>query len=216
MIHGRVPAHRVHRFWSGSKPLRDRLFSLRFLAGLGAGITLCVLIFLGPALYFVEQNYGIFQQLAYDSKPALLRHLEHELIWLRAFFCAGFVATLGVSLYFGRRLLRSLLAPMERTEDHLRALTRGEWWTGTPELPGPDSDRGFFLTYEYFHHSLRDRAEAELRLLEKIVVDPAHRDSYEAWKILVERHRSRLGISVKTVTGISASSFEAAPSRRAS
>lgn len=214
MIHGRVPPPRGIRSQSPNKPFRDRMFLVRLLAGLCLGLTGCLLVFLLPALYFVEQNYGTFLQLAYDVKPGLIQHLEREMLWLRGFLFLGLVATSVVCFFFGRRLLKQMLEPLDSVEDHLRALTRGDWSKPAPEIPSNDADRGFFLTYEYFHRALKSGAESELKMLERIIVDPAQRESYNLWKTLIASQRARLGAGA--VSDSSAESSEARPLHRVS
>lgn len=217
MIHGRLPTPRAQSpLEVGTFSSRDRAITVRFLAGLCAIMGLCVLLFLGPALYFVEQNYETFKLLAYDVKPSLLAHLEREMIWLRLFFLLGSVTTIAACLIYGRRFLRSLLHPMQKMEDHLISLTRGDWWTQAPPMPGSDAHRPFFLTYTYFYRSLREKAEAELNTLQKISIDPEDRESYNAWSVLLDSYRARLGVTEETVSDSSATSAEAEPSRRAS
>lgn len=219
MIYGRLPLPKARRSTTRrTPPARDGLFTARFLAGLGAAVGLCVVIFLGTALYFTEQNYEMFKLIAFETKPSLINHLEREIVWLRLFFVMGTLATVGVTIFYGRRLIRSLIAPMEKMEDHLMTLLRGDWWVPPPQLPGVESHRGFFLTYDLFHRSLKDKAHAELFMLEKIVVDPANREAYNSWKVLVDSYRARLGVQaeITAVNGSSASPAEAATSRRVS
>lgn len=217
MIHGRIPPPRGSRSSeAGKKTYRDRMFLMRLLSGLSLGLAGCLLVFLIPALYFVEQNYGTFMQLAYDVRPGLIQHLEREVIWLRGFLFFGLCATAAVCFFFGRRLLNQLLEPLDDVEDHLRSLTRGDWTKAPPEIPNGDADRSFFLTYEYFHRSLRAGAEAELKMLERIVVDPAHRESYSLWKTLIASQRARLGKTGEEVSDSSEGSSEVRPLHRVS
>lgn len=218
MIQGRIPLPRPARGRTdGDRPFRDRSFLLRFVAAVGLGITACTALFLLPATYFIEQNYDVFLNLAYDVRPGLVGHLEREILWLRFFLIAGGLCTLAVSLFLTWRHLQRLQVPLDQVDDHLRSMTGGDWSGAAPAIPSSDVNRDFFVTYEMFHRSLRFNAEADLMLLEKLVIDPAHREAYGVWKTLVATQRVRLGLPGERAVSDSSAEFSAAaPSRRAS
>lgn len=219
MIHGRIqpPVGTRHRD-RGPRPLKDHFFAWRVLWGVGAGLTLCCLLLIVPALYLVEQNYDIFQQLAFDIKPSLIQHLEREVVWLRLFMVVGLSGTLLVGALFIYKVSRHLLRPLDDVEDHLRRLTMGDWSEQGPSRLEPEVYRTFFLTYEHFHRTLISGAENELRLLEKLNVDPAQREAHAAWIALRQLYLRRLALPSQEnwLTAPDASSSGAGTSRRAS
>lgn len=180
------------------------------------GLAGAVLLFTLPALLFLEQNYEIFVRLAYDIQPGLVKHLEREVLWMRVFLGGGALATVGIGLFFVRRLARSFLDPIERVDRHLNALTHGRWREPTPQTPGEDAFRELFLTYDYFHRSLVANAEKDLRLLEKLNIDPSNREAHAAWNTLLASLRHRLEEQPSTINDPGATSVAAGFSRRAS
>lgn len=195
MIYGRIrPPQRAVRAKFTSIALKDRVFALRLLVAMALGLSVCCLLFLVPALFFVEQNYEIFTALAYDVKPALVEHLEREVIWLRFFLAAGSLATVGAGVLFFHRLLRHLLQPLEKVEDHLRSLGEGEWHRPFPGSQDAYTYRTFFIAYENFHHALKASAETELRLLQRLSVEPQNRDSLVALRTLIANQHHKLGL----------------------
>ncbi|MBX3039396.1 MAG: hypothetical protein KF789_01655 [Bdellovibrionaceae bacterium] len=217
MIYGRIRPPRIEpRATFNTFPLRDRAFAYRILAGLGVGLLGCFLLFLVPAVFFIEQNYEIFTALAYDVKPGLVEHLEREIIWLRFFLGTAAFATAAVGVLFVRRIVRHLLKPLEDIEDHLRALSQGQWHHPMPGAPSSETYRTFFISYDNFQRSLKLQAENELRLLQKISVDPNQRDAQMAWQALLAMQKSKLGLTEEQLTESAAESSAVVPFRRVS
>lgn len=215
MIHGRFRPPRGQQITNfGPHTLRDRLFVWKLLAGLAGGLVACLLVFLLPAIFFIEQNYKIFTTLAFDVNPTLVHYLEREIIWLRSFLIMGTLATGLVAAFFARRIVRHLIHPLENLEDHLHQLTQGDWTNNFVESSKEETYRTLFLTYGYFHRSLKNQAAEDLKLLEKILVDPSNREAVLALEAVKLHQRMRLGAKISTETD--ASSAEVVPIRRAS
>lgn len=154
------------------------------------------LLFLIPAFYFISQNYQLFISLAFDTRPSLVQHLEREVTWLKAFMCASFLFISGTSLLFCFRMTRNLLSPLVSMEKHMHQLMLGQWNIPDFKIPEDDDFRELSMTYDYFYRSLKANAETELKLLEKLTIDPQNREAYAAWKQLMETKRSLLGIEM--------------------
>lgn len=220
MIQGRKrsPTGRLRQRGRGH-PGHDRLFRLRLTLALSLGVAGSLLIFLMPAFYFLQQNYDIFFSLAYDTRPGLVSHLERELMWMRGFLILGFMTSLLVCAFFAWRLTRHLLNPLLIMEKHLQQLISGEWHGTTPDLGAEEGYRPLSLTYDYFYRSLRSITESELKALEKLNVDPAHREAYTTWKSLIRAKQRRLGHELTEVDRINenaAASSATPPLRRVS
>lgn len=153
-----------------------------------------VLLFFLPAYYFLQQNYHLFSTLAYDSAPTLLSHLDREVTWLQTFFISSFVFVAAMTLILSIRMTRNILSPLIRMEKHLHQLMLGHWSIPDFKMHENDDFRELSMTYDYFYRSLKANTEAELKLLEKLNVDPHNREAYAAWKSLVSMKKSRLGI----------------------
>ncbi len=156
-----------------------------------AGATL---LFLIPTYYFITQNYNTFMSLAYDVSPGLVNHLDREVSWIRAFMIASFLTITGISLIVSMRMTKTLINPLVQMEKHMRKLMMGQWNIGDYKIPEDDDFRDLSMTYDYFYRALKANTEIELKLLEKLSIDPQNREAYAAWKNLMEIKRSRLGI----------------------
>ncbi|MNT26749.1 hypothetical protein D3C72_1623420 [compost metagenome] len=76
----------------------------------------------------------------------------------------------------------------------MHQLMLGQWDIPDFKLPEDDDFRDLSMTYDYFYRSLKANTEAELKLLEKLTIDPQNREAYAAWKSLMNTQRARLGI----------------------
>jgi len=175
------------------------------------------LLFLLPAYYFLQQNYHLFTSLAYDSAPTLLSHLDREVSWLQIFFVSSFFFITGMIFVLSIKMTRNILSPLIRMEKHLNQLMLGHWSIPDFKTHEKDDFRELSMTYDYFYRSLKANTEAEVKLLEKLAIDPQNREAYAAWKSLLHTKRSRLGIE-ETVepTEIVANLIEFDQRRRAS
>lgn len=157
-------------------------------------------LFLLPSYFFINQNYNLFTSLAYDTHPHLVQHLEREVTWLRIFLAASFIFLTAATLLLSIRMTRNLLSPLITMESHMHKLMLGQW--NVPDYPIPEEDdfRDLSMTYDYFYRSLKANTETELKLLEKLSIDPQNREAYAAWKHLLSEKRSRLGIQEEFIT----------------
>lgn len=173
--------------------LLDRNFQLHYATYLTLTVSGASLLALGAVFYFLNQNFQIFTSLAFDTQPSLVQHLEREVVWLKFFIVVSFVTIALTTLLLTLRMTRKLLRPLAKLERHMRKLTQGNW--NTPDLHLSERDFNELLsTYDYFYRSLKVMTQSELDLLKKLNVDPANREAYAAWKILLDSKSRRLGI----------------------
>lgn len=158
------------------------------------------LLFFIPAYYFISQNYELFKTLAYDTQPRLVEHLEREMTWLKVFMGASIAAIAGVTLFLSIRMTKNLLAPLISMEKHMHQLMLGQWHIEDYKIPEEDDFRDLSMTYDYFYRALKANTETELKLLEKLSIDPQNREAYAAWKHLLLEKRSRLGLTEDFIT----------------
>lgn len=174
-------------------------------------------LFYLPAYYFINQNYELFKSLAYDTHPYLVQHLEREVTWLQVFMAASFTVLTGITLFLSMRMTRSLLAPLMKMEKHMHQLMLGQWHIPDYHIPDEDDFRDLSMTYDYFYRALKANTESELKLLEKMSIDPHNREAYAAWSHLVAEKRARLGMQedfISTENVVNLTEFD--PKRRAS
>lgn len=164
-------------------------YTLFLMTAMIGGITL----FFAPAYYFIKQNYILFTSLAYDTQPALVTHLEREVVWLGVFMALSLAVISGMTMFIGLRLTKNLLAPLVQMEKHMKELMHGHWHIPDYKIAIEDDFRDLSMTYDYFYRSLKANTEAELKLIEKLSIDPQNREAYAAWKNLIMIKRSRLG-----------------------
>lgn len=201
MLYGRrvLETHRSHLTPGTKKFILNKAFQYKYSWYLVTAVAGATLLFLLPTYYFVSQNYQIFTRLAYDTNPQLVAHLEREVLWLQIFMAASFLVIAGITLVMGLRMTKNLINPLIQMEGHMRQLMLGQWHINDFKIREEDDFRDLSVTYDYFHRALRANTEVELKMLEKIVVDPRHREAHAAWKNLVEIKRSRLGLEAMVV-----------------
>lgn len=164
-------------------------YSRSILLTVGGG----ALLFFIPAYYFIHENYQLFTNLAYDVSPQLVEHLEREVHWLFLFMLTSLISISTVTFYLSMKMTRNIMIPLATINKHMQQMMVGVW--NTPEIHF-DSEKEFkdlSLTYDYFHRTLKASTEAELKLLEKINIDPQNREAYRSWKQLINEKRARLG-----------------------
>lgn len=221
--------HRPAKSFASSKPHEhrlDRRFQMKVTLSLCLGMGGCLLAFLAPALYFIRQNYELFDKLARDVNPTFLSHLEREVRWLESFLLFGTLAVFGVCFYFGLRLTRHLLGPAREVEAQLRRMTEGDWSATPDRAVVREDDTGLLEVADYFSRSLRADAELELKILQSLTVDPGNRPAVVALKNLIEMKRRKLSLPTATMsaaelpdagsTATSASPASVLPLRRVS
>lgn len=157
-------------------------------------------LFLLPAYYFTSQNFELFKGLAYDTHPTLVAHLEREVTWLKAFLVASFIALTFVTLFLSIRMTKNLLSPLVAMERHMHQLMLGHWHIADYSIPAEDDFRELGMTYDYLYRALKANTETELKLLEKLSIDPQNREAYAAWTHLVAEKRARLGFKEEFIT----------------
>lgn len=149
-------------------------------AGLGTILTIV------PIYYLLNQNYQLFFNLAYDHAPTVLKNLERERGWINTLLITNF---LGVVVFFtilSLKLTTRIVGPLRVLRTHMRFLSRGHWSQSTIALREHDEFQELISSYNYLYKSLQAQFYKELQLLKQIRVDHHDRDSFQAWKTLLE------------------------------
>jgi len=176
------------------KFILNKAFQYKYTLFLMTAVTGGTLLFFLPTYYFIKQNYDLFVSLAYDTQAALVTHLEREVVWLAVFMALSLGLIIGLSLLIGIRMTKNVLAPLVQMEKHMKELMYGNWHIPDYKISSEDDFRDLSMTYDYFYRSLKANTEAELKLIEKLSIDPQNREAYAAWKNLIVIKRSRLGL----------------------
>ena len=193
MIFGRRSYTADREFKSERGLLSHPLFQKKYVYYLVTTMTVLTLFFYGPAIYFLTQNYDLLIQLAYETHPGLVQHLERETQWIWFFAGASLLGIVGLTFWIGATLTQRLIEPVIAIEKHMRELVMGRW--DVPDFNSRFEEfKELTLTYEYFYRSLKTMTEDELKLLNQIVVDNHHREAWGNWLHLINLKRRRLGL----------------------
>jgi len=195
-----------------------RSFQWKYTGFLIAAVFGTVSLFLGVAFYQIQQNYEIFKELAFNTNPELVLHLDREITEFGLFVLATLAAVFSFCLVLGLRFTANVIKPAIHMERHMKKLTQGDW--SSPDFRfRANEDLGDLLdTYSYMYRSLRAHTEYEIKMLEKIAIDPNNRESVAIWKSLVQQKRSQLNLPGKAqpIASIVAEISPPPASRRAS
>lgn len=213
MLYGRrvIEPQRVPQGQGPRRFILNKSFQYKYCWYMITAVAGGAILFLLPAYFFVNQNYELFKSLAYDTHPSFVAHLEREVTWLQIFLAASFVFLTGVTLFLSIRMTKNLLSPLVTMERHMHQLMLGQWHIPDYHLPDDDDFRELGMTYDYFYRALKANTETELKLLEKLNIDPQNREAYAAWKHLVAEKRARLGIKEEFISNenvVSLSEFD--------
>lgn len=202
MLYGRrvIEPQRVPHGHGPKRFILNKAFQYKYCWYMITAVAGGAILFLLPAYYFITQNYELFKSLAYDVQPQLVEHLEREVTWLQVFLGVAFAFITGVTLFLSIRMAKNLLSPLVTMEKHMHQLMLGQWNIPDYHIPDEDDFRDLSMTYDYFYRSLKANTETELRLLEKLSIDPQNREAYAAWKNLLTIKRSRLGIKEEFIS----------------
>lgn len=204
MLYGRrvIEPQRVPQGQAPKRYILNKAFQYKYCWYMITAVAGGALLFLLPAYYFIAQNYELFKSLAFDTHPQFIQHLEREISWLRIFLAAAFIIITGVTLLLSVRMTKNLLSPLVTMEKHMHQLMLGQWSIPDYHIPEEDDFRDLSMTYDYFYRSLKANTESELKLLEKLSVDPQNREAYAAWKNLLAIKRTRLGIKEEFISNV--------------
>lgn len=167
----------------------------RYALTLGVLTLSMVAIFAGTAWYFIQDNYNLFAKIAYDTHPGMVAHLERERVWIACLLVFASIIAGSIALVTALRITTVLLGPLYAMERHMQKAIRGDWTSTTFHIREKDDLRDIVGTYAYLYRTLRAQAEAELKLLEQISVDPRQVQAVQAWESLSSLKRKQLGIS---------------------
>jgi hypothetical protein len=152
-------------------------------------------VFALPCLYFANENYQIFTQLAYDVRPDLLNHLEREMTLLFGLFAFAVLGTTFFCYWLTVRLMGLIAGPIWAIERHMKQVTLGDWSSEDFRLRTQDEFQSLASTYSYLYRSLRIHTRRELESLQSLNLDPQDQATYTILKNLIEIKKMQLGLS---------------------
>jgi hypothetical protein len=188
----------------------QRRYAAYFLLAILGPFSLFVL----PCAFFVQQNYEIFQKLAYDIRPELLNHLEREKALLFGLIVFTVVCSSLFCYWLTKKIMALIAGPLWALERHMKQVTLGDWSSQDFHIRSSDEFQSLASTYSYLYRSLRVHTQRELESLESLGLDPRDRQTYMVLKNLIELKRSQLGMLKKDPNGGIAAETSSSPSKR--
>lgn len=175
-------------------PFIDRDFQVRYTLLLIGASALGVVLVIGPIYYFVNQNYRIFVELAYDHAPGMLKYLEQERIWINTILFGVFAGLLMFFSHLGVKMTARIVGPLKVLSNHLKQLSRGHWYINPIKVRSNDEFLDLIESYNYFFKSFQANLHKDLERIKQLPVDPNNRDAYILWKELVDEKSAQLNI----------------------
>lgn len=117
----------------------------------------CGLLFILPAAWYINSNFDLLSQLALDTSPVLLVHLEREIQWLNIYLFLTLAGLATSCLVLTRKLTYNLIEPAQSIERFLRSLQDGSYANESLEVSND--------------HDLKELAETAMLLQKKLYTD---------------------------------------------
>src|SRR6056297_1652072 len=118
---------RTPSFTLRSSRFIDREFQLKYTSVVLLAAVIGTTVTVIPSAFFLNENYRIFVDLAYENAPEILTYLERERAWLNVVLISGILGTLSFFWYLGLKLTSRIVGPINILKNHLRGLSRGQW-----------------------------------------------------------------------------------------
>ncbi len=170
----------------------DRDFQLRYTKKTFWITTFATLLFFVPCLYWCNQNYEIFIDLAYGYNAKLVEHLESEQATLNTLLAACLMGQIAFLWIMGNRMTAKIIAPLKIMRNHLRLLSRGELSVNSIRLRSEDEFQDLFTTYNYFYSTLKAQARKDIESLESIRSQSTHPLALQALKNMINEKKVQL------------------------
>ena len=131
----------------------------RYLIGLSA---ISSLLFLLPALYFTNQNYSIFVDLADLNNPALSNYLFRERVGINVIFIVAFLTQAVFWYFFTKKMTEKIAAPAKVLRNHIRIASRGDFSLLPVKIREGDEFKDLINSYNYFYKLLQSQYLREI------------------------------------------------------
>ncbi len=172
----------------------NRQFQLKYLGMIVVPCFLALIICISPLYYFLQQNYNIFIEIAYENTPTLVEHLQREFIYLNALLVASLAGVLLFFTFFGIRITGKIIAPIKLLRNHLNEVTRGRWHIRPLTIRDDDEFKELVSTYNYFFSSFKQSTQHDLDRLLIISQNPSHPDSQKILLNMIDEKSEQLNL----------------------
>jgi hypothetical protein len=96
----------------GFRMIVDRRFQLKYTALFVGAVLVAMLPISLITLYFLNQNYSIFLDLALTYSPNLLPHLQRERLWINGLIMTTVLSITIFFIFFSIRFTGRLILPL--------------------------------------------------------------------------------------------------------
>ena len=184
-----IPSHqyRASRFI-------DRDFQVRYAGVVIVAAILGAIFAFVPIVIFLNQNYRIFIDLAYQFAPKLMDDLEREQIWVTSLLFVGFSGLTTFFLVLSFKMTNRIVGPLKVIRNHLRRLSRGQWHIAPVRIRENDEFQDLVDSYNYFYESFRTNLKRDLDIIKSLKIDSADQESLIVWRNLVEEKSLQLNL----------------------
>jgi len=120
------------------------------------------------AIFFINHNYNIFLDVALNSNPDLLQHLERERTWANISIVTAMIGCFVFCIVFGLRLTGRIITPLKILKHHLHISARGEFFQPDVHIRDTDEFQDLVEAYNYFYRSIQHQTQNDLHRLKTI------------------------------------------------
>ncbi len=183
-----------------------------FIVGVFA---LSLVFFSIPVIYYINFNYDLFIELAYESTPAIVQQLEKEKFWINNLFIATVLASLLVLTVIVFRLLSRVDRTLQVVKNKIRNLSHGKWNSGPIIEKNYSEFTEIIGLYNHLYYFIREIQNQEVENLINLNI-PIDHPQHQEWINLINRKRLQIGLDEVQITSNGATVSEAPNSRHAS
>ncbi|OFZ17836.1 MAG: hypothetical protein A2Z20_05645 [Bdellovibrionales bacterium RBG_16_40_8] len=175
----------------------DRDFQVKYTRYILGMAILSTFIFLLPALYFSNQNYFIFYQLADLLSPDLANYIAKERIGFNAIFAITFIVNIIFWAVFSKKMTAKIAGPAKILRNHMRLLSRGDFTLPPVRLREDDEFKELVNAYNYLFILWKVQSERELEELREIQSSITNPAVYETVRRMIRERTLRLNPNPK-------------------
>ena len=157
------------------------------------------IVFLLPAIYWSNQNFEFFAEMAYGIQPQLVEHIESEQNTLNTLFFSCIIGQLIFLSLMGQRMTDKIVAPLKILRNHLRLLSRGDLSAPNLKVRATDEFHDLMTTYNYFYSTMKAQTERDLNRLEEARSQSTHPMVREVLKEMIIEKREQLNLPIESV-----------------
>lgn len=154
--------------------------------------TIATSLFLVPVLYWTNQNYEFFIEMAYGIQPDLVQHLEGERNTLNTLFISAILGQFLFLFIVGQRMTDKIVAPLKILRNHLRLLSRGDLTSKPMYIRADDEFHDLVTAYNYYYSTLKSQTNRDLERMHDALTHITHPLAREIINEMISEKRQQL------------------------